>query len=95
MRWRPGHEVAADQLEGAVEVAHAEDGADEEAAEDEGVEAPEPRVVPAQAIAGDDVGARRVRQERGQLAQVELAVRVGEDSQGTAAAVKPERIAAP
>src|SRR5947207_7414398 len=62
-----GDEVAADQLEGAVEVphAHAEDGADEDAAEEEGVQAPEPGVLPAQAITGDDVGPRRLRKERG------------------------------
>src|SRR5207247_5988188 len=72
-----GDEIAAEQLEGAVEVAHAhaEEGADEETAEEPGVEAPEPRIVPAQAIAGDDVGPRRVRQAWGQPAQVEPAGR--------------------
>jgi hypothetical protein len=78
-RQRP-HELAAHELEGAVDVAqrHVEDAADEHVPRGR-VERAVRRVGAVQAVAGDDVRRRRQRDEARELRQVELQVGVGQE----------------
>ena len=75
---RPRITGPAEQLEGAVEVAHrhAEDER-RQAVEDARHELAQPRVLAVHAIAEDGVVVLHQRQEVAQLAEVELVVRVG------------------